>query len=63
MEKKMFKKELNENQIKLSEKELKKILGGTSEEIETETPGFESDVTIRFCGTTKRCTFVKKSRA
>lgn len=64
MEKRLLKVELEENLVKLSEKELKEILGGTSEEdSEDIIEDTESDVVIRFCATTKRCTFQKKSRA
>ncbi|MBR2507705.1 MAG: hypothetical protein IKB70_12660 [Bacilli bacterium] len=64
MEKKLLKVELEENQIKLSEKELKEILGGTSaEDSEDIMEDDESDIVIPICATTKRCTFNKKSRA
>lgn len=42
---------------KLTQKELKELLGGNPQ------PGSSEDVSIPFCATTKKCTFRKKKNA
>lgn len=46
---------------KLTKEETKKVLGGY--ESFAQMDDIESGLTIRFCATTKRCTFCRKSRA
>lgn len=56
------KQESKKSQLKkLTKEETKKVLGGS--ESLTQMDGVDAGLTIRFCATTKRCTFCKKSRA
>lgn len=56
------KQESKKSQLKkLTKEETKKVLGGYKSLTQREC--VEADSTIYFCGTTKRCTFCKKSHA
>ena len=56
------KQESKKSQLKkLTKEETKKVLGGS--ESLTQMDDVDAGSAIRFCATTKRCTFCKKSRA